>query len=530
MPFAPEPVHLPKHVIQRARRVLEYHAASKHARGQEDTRPVDWQDPPSPYRIFYEHPQVDLPKTLLELPADAMDVMRYGPDSLPEGLMHPPHDLVTLATWLYMAGGITTKAEYDGQAYYLRTCPSAGALYPFEIYVAAFAIDGLEPGLYHFSPWKFHLRKLRGGPETLARLTRGRPELRFLKTAPGALLISTNYWRSAWKYGLRGYRYALLDAGHLVQNVLTVAAGLGIPAMARLRVSESAMRELIGVPADAPFDQAESVQAIVAWAERSQRPMAEESSANDEPVAAILRAPLSRGFVDHPEILATQHDCVAPGVAVAEMRPPLTDLNVIPAELPKIPVAAGAPEEGLRLDQVMMSRRSARQFARRAIPHRQFAELNWLAFRGGTSWPMRPDGQHVATVRPFWFVHAVEGLEPGLWYYDPVKDAWAVVREGDFREPARKLFLEQNVAADAAALCVMVSNLRKIMGKAGPDAYRLAHLEAGMVGQRLYLAATAMQLGVNGLGAFCDDELRRFLGLGESNWEAIYATAIGTTA
>ena len=65
-------------------------------------------------------------------------------------------------------------------------------------------VEGIEPGLYHYSPKEFALRKLRGGAETLARLTRGRPDLAFLKTVPLAMLVSTIYCRATWRFGRRG--------------------------------------------------------------------------------------------------------------------------------------------------------------------------------------------------------------------------------------------------------------------------------------------------------------------------------------
>jgi len=149
---------------------------------------------------------------------------------LPESLRNPPHDLKTLASWLYMAAGLTFRGQQDGQVHWLRAAPSAGALYPCEIYVVALSIDGLEPGLYHFCLKDFSLYQLRSGYDTLAQIKRGRPDLEILKTMPGVLLVSTRLWRTAWNYGLRGYRYMAIDAGHLVESLVLAAIGgaLGI--------------------------------------------------------------------------------------------------------------------------------------------------------------------------------------------------------------------------------------------------------------------------------------------------------------
>ncbi len=428
-----EPIQLPPKIVERAARVLDYHAQSKHSYQSVRATPhrLDPAERPSPFRLFDHAPAIALPEDLLPLTTDTLDVLRYGPDSLPEGLMHPPHDLRTLATWLYMAAGLTGDRVSGDATVHLRSCPSAGALFPCEIYVVACDIDGLESGLYHFASSNFELRRLRGGPETLSRIVRGRPDLSFMKTCPGALLVSTLFARSAWKYQLRAYRYCVMDCGHLVQNLLMTAAGLGVPAMTRLRVSDSAMTELIGVAADAPFFDAERVQAMIVWADKTARPLKHVGAGPKLP--PIERRPICPAGVDYPAIVATHRDCVAPGVAVAEVRPPLTELTVHTAELPRIPVAAADPEEALPLGQVLLSRRSQRHYLPDAVTYQQFIEINWLAFRAGAYWPLRPEGNHTALVRPFWVVHAVSGMDSGIWYYDPVGDAWSLLRAGDFR-------------------------------------------------------------------------------------------------
>ena len=76
----------------------------------------------------------------------------------------------------------------------------------------------------------------------------------------------------------------------------------------------------------------------------------------------------------------------------------------------------------------------------------------------------------------------------------------------------------------------MVADLKSLMNGAGPDAYRLAHLEAGVVAQRIHLAAASMDLGCAGSGAFYDDEVRGFLDLARGGWEPIYAASVGVPA
>ena len=107
----------------------------------------------------------------------------------------------------------------------LRAVPSGGALYPLELYVAALGVADLEPGLYHFDPLRSGLETLRVGlrPDDVASLSTY-PEI---VAGCGALvLVAGIFGRTRFKYGLRGYRFALLEAGHVGQNVVLAATAL----------------------------------------------------------------------------------------------------------------------------------------------------------------------------------------------------------------------------------------------------------------------------------------------------------------
>jgi hypothetical protein len=183
---------------------------------------------------------------------------------------------------------------------------------------------------------------------------------------------------------------------------------------------------------------------------------------------------------------------------------------------------------------VLLDRRPTAALSRHLLPRDPLLAINRVAFRGGSFSPMSPDGPHVGIVRPFWIMNDVVGFEPGLWYYHPPTDQWGMLRpasghtrEGRFRREGRYIAGDVHAFGDAAAVCVMAANLVALMTHAGPDTYRLAHLEAGIAAQRLYLAATAYGLGVMTAPAFYDDECRKFLGLINTGWEVLALVAIG---
>jgi SagB-type dehydrogenase family enzyme len=111
---------------------------------------------------------------------------------------------------LNLVGGITLEREYPDGKYYLRTVPSAGGLFPFELYLQIRGINGLINGIYHYEP---HERTLC----LIHELSNDGVEFYYdnKQENKGLLfLISTVYFRSSWKYRDRSIRYILLDAGH----------------------------------------------------------------------------------------------------------------------------------------------------------------------------------------------------------------------------------------------------------------------------------------------------------------------------
>jgi SagB-type dehydrogenase family enzyme len=428
-----------------------------------------------------------------------------------------------------MAYGLTEKQQTGRLTTWMRTCPSVEQLYPCELYVVAIAVEGLQPGLYHYCPREFALRRLREGLQPLAHMKRGRPDLEFLKSVPAVLLVSTIYCRSTWRHRLRGYRHALTEAGHLTQNLSTAGMGLGLQVMVRMHLNDAMSRELIGLTGEVPFGEAEAVQSAVIWADRREDPVEPPASApGGNGMEPIPRAPLSRHVEPCPAILTTHTDCVAPGVAVREVRPPLTELA--PVTVSAIPMPhSGIPEGGAPLRKVLMGQRIDSDFKRQPIPRDDFITLNRLAFRGGSFWPVFPDGSHVGLIRPLWIVSDVSGLHQGTWYYHAVTDEFTDIGDSPFRLEARYLCLEQELAGNASAVCFLCANLAQLMTLVGPDTYRMAHLEAGAVAQRIALAATAMEdLAAVPICAFYDEEVRVFFGFERTGWEPIYVVAVGS--
>ncbi len=235
---------LPQEILERVDRVYEYHQRSKHTYDSVRVPGVDldWKNQPSPYRVFPDLPKVSLPTHLIGSDIPTISLLMRGRDAVPESQLNPPQNLQMLAAWLFLANGLTIRKHHGDVQWWLRSCPSSGALYPYEIYVLAREIEGLDAGLYHYSPQDYSLHRMRAYDDAAACVGHSRADISLLNRSACALFVSTIYWRSAWKYRTRGYRYALQDAGHLIENVRTVGTGLGIPATVRMAVHDESMR------------------------------------------------------------------------------------------------------------------------------------------------------------------------------------------------------------------------------------------------------------------------------------------------
>lgn len=131
-----------------------------------------------------------------------------------------PLSLEAVSQLLWAAQGANRA---DGR----RTSPSAGALYPLEVYLLAGEVLGLETGLYRYISNRHRLQRILGADRRVeladAALGQG-----WISDAPLALVIAAVYGRTEAKYGVRARRYVHIEAGHAAQNVLLQAVSLGL--------------------------------------------------------------------------------------------------------------------------------------------------------------------------------------------------------------------------------------------------------------------------------------------------------------
>lgn len=134
-------------------------------------------------------------------------------------------NLTELSTLLYSC---MTESKKDSLGITLRNTPSAGALYPLEVYITLpSSIDShLPKGILHYNPKGHYLTLLNIDPQiNVVKRFISQPEIQIHKSAT-IFYITGLLNRSLWKYGDRAYRYMLIEAGHLAQNMLLLATSM----------------------------------------------------------------------------------------------------------------------------------------------------------------------------------------------------------------------------------------------------------------------------------------------------------------
>lgn len=169
-----------------------------------------------------------------------------------------------LSALLWATQGVT--ARY-GEALF-RTAPSAGGLYPVETYLSLRAVEGFDPGIYHFRPHAFDLEFLKEGDHSreLAEAALGQT---MVMGAQVTFIWSAVVERSRWKYRQRAYRYIYLDAGHIAQNLYLAAEAIGLGACAIGAFFDDKVNSVIGVDG---VEETAIYMATVGWLVRRERP------------------------------------------------------------------------------------------------------------------------------------------------------------------------------------------------------------------------------------------------------------------
>lgn len=539
--------------------VLAYHERSKHHlhRYARSLGYLDWDTQPEPFRTFAGTARTPLPLAAGARRVPASVLWRAG------GVPAEPITLETLGVFLELALGLSAWKELGDARWALRNTPSSGNLHPTEAYVVTAGFPGIAPGVHHYVS-RDHELEARGVPTAAG--------VDALRDAPGGdtflLGMSSVTWREAWKYGERAWRYAQHDAGHAVGAARFAAAVLGWSADVLADVPDALLARLLGLNAGvdrlaerAPDPETPAVLLRISRGPGSAGTGAEGAAGPD--LTALAGELEFTGRAEPPstagvewEILDVVDAAAALPAGVGEATMSARDPSARRAD----PVAGDA-DAGARpavsADEppavtLIRSRRSAVSFdGVTALERAAFETLlaRLVPVPGAAPFDALP---WAPLVHPLLFVHRVRGLDPGLYLLERARDAVVTHREafdpafewrsttllpagarlwclrpGDFRDAARTISCHQEIAADGAFSLGMLAQFGDTIRDRGAWWYRRLFLEAGLLGQALYLAAGAAGISGTGIGCYFDDAMHELLGLKEDRFQSLYHFTVG---
>ncbi len=495
----------------------KYHEATKHSYASVRSNPhtLDWPNKPLPYKIYStlevsRLPDEAPPTRIPALTALAATKVAPGVDALP--------NLEQLAQILFLSAGITKAKKYPGGEIFFRAAACTGALYEIESYIVCSDLPNLPAGLYHFGVAEFGLRQLRAGDyrRTLAQFAGN--EASILRS-PVTIICSGTYWRNAWKYQARTYRHFGWDNGTIVANLLAVTAALGLPAKVITGFADQPLNEFLGLDT-----RREVVFSLVSLGTTRTEPPA---IASHVPAPQLPLSSPPTGEVDYP-LMREMHaaSSLASPEEVADWRASTPNItgSLIEGSLTFLPRIGDSELPHDSIEQVIVRRGSTRKFAPASISLTQLSALLDRATRGVPADFLDPPGSRLNDL--YLIVNDVHTLTPGAYFYHRDQHALELLRAGTFRKVAGYLALEQELAATASVCIFFFADLNAVLERFGNRGYRAAHVEAGILGGKLYLAAYAQRLGATGL-TFYDDDVVRFFSPHAQGKNAIFLVAVG---
>lgn len=513
--------------LSRAETVLAYHARTKHslkcyAAGPET---LDWDAQPNPFREF-----AGCARTELELDADRLGTS-FAQAITPGSVDAATLTIESLASLLQLSMGVSAWKEYGPDRWAVRCNPSSGNLHPTEAYVFASNVPGIDDGVYHYLS-RDHALELRCERDKRSE-------------APARLWIglSSVHWREAWKYGERAFRYCQLDVGHALGALRYAAGVLGWSATLVEDVKSAELAAMMGLDRTDDFSGAECEDADLL--------ITIDTAPGRSTVAAHLPPLAQEGdraqWTGRANLLDPHPLYRWPVIERVSLASQGLDRG-LPAEFPDYPPRR--PAEEARAADVILGRRSAQRFdSKYRVSAKIFHRLlDSLLDRPNAPWDV---WNFAPRVHPVFFVHRVEGLEPGVYALPRHPAAVQALREqlrGDFewqvcenlpahlpffrllrtdcRIIARTMNCHQAIAADSCFSLSMLGEFEPVV-RANPWRYRQLHWEAGLLGHALYLEAEAAGLRGTGIGCYFDDALHEVLGLATTQFQALYHFTVG---
>jgi SagB-type dehydrogenase family enzyme len=511
--------------------VVKYHEATKHHFRRYARSPgfMDWKNQPHPFRSYSHVPAVNLP-LLDRYPSEEYMALYVRPQKSTR------FELTSIAGFLELSLGLSAWKGAGGAQWSLRMNPSSGNLHPTEAHLILPDMPGLTAGAYHYYPYNHNLEQRAKFSPLFWKIIYQHFQ------QPGFLIgLTSIYWREAWKYGERAFRYCNHDVGHALAALSFSASLFGWKVSCLTALSDAEIMTVLGLDK-------------VPWL-----PLEEEHP----DLLCFVHPPIASGIARHlpQEAIKMAEDLAYAGIpnrlSAEPVDWPIITRAAVHTQKQRSGVDASAyvydpllqnPKPTLGAAEIIRQRRSAVSFDRKGFIRKEvlLAILDKTLPRKDT--PPFDVNLMPPHVNLLLFVHHVKDLDPGLYFYGrSTKDLAAVkemshsellwrpvdeqkrlflLQKGDFRQTAALVSCGQEIAGDSTFSLGMIARFKETIEQK-PYRYRQLFWETGMIGQVLYLEAEARGVRGTGIGCFFDDPVHDILGLPDNRFQSLYHFTIG---
>lgn len=511
-----------------------YHGLTKHTVEKlfASGRSLDWKNQPDPFRR-YEGAQ------LVKLPVD-FDNNDLAFFDLPAPVA-VPNSLQFISSLLYYSFAISAwKQVVDtNHKWALRVNPSSGNLHPTEVHL-------LSDSVYHYAVNE-HLLEKRCSEDLRSEVwsTLGLSEE---KLPPLLICLSSIFWREAWKYEQRAFRYCQHDLGHAL-GALEVSAQLhGWCTLNFSLFDDYKMTDLLGLS-----QTQEHPLAFIALYPHLQKPDRVVKGGMWHVPRAMSDHPAPYKFTGKGNELSNEQIKYPPIEKVfestcynqeqwvearenfiafeTESMPDLISLmlKAEPEEIDaqSLDVTFPVVTKKKKAQEVIRTRRSAVDMDGQTSASKEVLDAILLSSTKGFSADFQtPKEKGFNLIHLFLYIHRVESVTPGLYYFDRQKEKLVALRLSDQRHFARSASCFQDIASDGIFAVSMVADFNTGVEVFGERCYRLLHYEAGHIGQHFYLTSNALGVDATGIGCFVDDAINQYIEL-PRGYEVIYNFTFG---
>jgi SagB-type dehydrogenase family enzyme len=491
---------------------LDYHRNTEYHRNTLGGHSLDWTNQPDVYKVYKAIHPIPLVKSDPANQQDLWQILKNRESSIP-----PDINLRTLSDILYLTNTLTAKVRHPGQDFFYRSVASAGALYPNEIYLANNDIRGLDPGLYHYEIRNTALHHLRR--QKVIKPVMDALGFQQETDAMASFLVTGIFFRSSWKYRARAYRYVLLDAGHLLENLFLALQYVSLRFSVHYNFHDRKINHILGVNGR----QEACIACINIYGDQfpDQEQMPDELPSLSEEI--IQSSKVSEREIVYSEIQDI-HDAGmnSPGIGKNDA----SFENNLGITVQSWQETGGNKNrtKGPEYPDLLFRRRSKRNFVSRKMKRDDFLGLLDLVCTSYTPGGTKHD--YSSGLQIGMLVSRVDEIAPGFYLINPYDRKFGLVKTGQITDAMTDSCLNQEWLANAAVHFLFMTNLRFFDQHWGPRGYRYTMATAGRLGQMIYLGATAMNMGCCGIGAFYDDEARALLGLNNDS-ALLYLVAAG---